>query len=69
MDIKEKVVEAVSRYRKRRIVEAVSKYLARAAEALVVSKPMAIRKSSIQSKLFSTISDYNDILYITIYTP
>ena len=28
-----------------------------------------IAQPILQSKLFSTISNYNDILYITIYTP
>ena len=45
MDIKKerRIVGAVGRHKKRRrIIEAVDRYLARAAEALVVSEPMAI---------------------------
>ena len=42
MDIKEKVIEAVSRYKKRKIIEAVGGYLIRAAKALVISKLIAI---------------------------
>ena len=47
------------RRRKRRIVGAVSRYLAKAAEALVISEPMAIRKGSIHS-LTVVFLLYND---------